>query len=80
MARPKAKEPENAWSWVANCNPLEVKEEHVKSVYRINVPRCHKVHKYVLIIVGLYLKKQTSISNSIDSQIKILLYNDLFSF
>lgn len=55
MARPKTKEPEkDPWSWVANCNPLEVKEEHVKSVYRINVPRCiNKPHKYAFIIIIL---------------------------
>ena len=61
MARPKAKEPEkDPWFWVSSCsNPLEVTDEHVKTVYRINVLRCsNKQHKYVRILVFEYSKGQ----------------------
>lgn len=30
----------NAWSWVENCSPLEVTDEHIRTAYRVNFSRC----------------------------------------
>ncbi|XP_065220051.1 ubiquitin carboxyl-terminal hydrolase 48-like isoform X2 [Planococcus citri] len=30
----------NAWSWVENCHPSQVSDEHVQTAYRINLSRC----------------------------------------